>query len=175
MSKRFGRQQKRKMREAIASAERGKELLKKRVDFVLSERAELRRTVDDVANILGAHFIGLEPETREIEHLQFLARGCYEVGVRSNVSAVNYNATAIQMSTMEFARWVLPILSGSSMQDELRNRDHYRFVYDGKQVGYAIERCEIDRMPLEVLQRRIATEMSNMLVGQLRNAESVRA
>lgn len=120
MSKRFGRQQKRKMRQRIAA-------LEAKVQIVEMIGARNRQIVQDTAEVLGNFFMTLPTSCYEIKELDRL-----EYDWRMPVVAGIGQAET-------FCEVALPILQGGTAVDQLRPHMHVRFKLAGHNVGYGIK------------------------------------
>ena len=153
MSKRFGRNQRRKMRKRIEHLESDN-----RLKSTLMQRNQ--RIVEDVARILGRYFVGLDPEFQEIKYIDQMFPGW-----RAMVKRDHFNPGPIPMG--EFVEMILPVLRGSRFIDDLRQQMHIRFVYDGTEVGYALDRQALLNMPRDLAIRNLAEAMARQLADSL--------
>lgn len=155
MSRRYGRNQKRRARAQIAAlTERSRELYAGQIEAqrtihglsttVAAKDAELTH----VAKVLGVHFIGLKPKLREFE-----ARMRDEFRFRVTGGDV----------TMHLLR--ANIVSEPSRPDCMV---HFRARLAEEEVGYAISECALRDGPEDYIVRQISDEMGRLLMGELR-------
>ncbi|MCH9735533.1 MAG: hypothetical protein K0U78_13440 [Actinomycetia bacterium] len=167
MGKRFGRNQKRKMRELVQAVEYEAARWKRRHDEERARGARNQQIVEDTADVLGRYFITLEPQLREIQHVDQIANGWRVPVMRDVPMAVGANAQECPQP-QEFVVRTLPVLRGSVLGDPLREQTHIRFTYAGKVVGYSIPPMGLCAMPQAWAVKKIAGEMSRVLVDELR-------
>lgn len=157
MSRRYGRNQKRKARQEIARLSQYlanyEEAYHRDLSMLRQRCREATRQLDSVREALGQNFIGLDPET-------FVRR------------------------TMELDDphgWNHPVPGGHVRMEGLSCRFfedthtphhqlHFRVELAGKKVGYALSLQAIRHAPAEVVARKMAHELARMLVEDLRKA-----
>ena len=164
MSKRFGRNQKRRMREQIAQMTAERDINK---DFYLQERARgerNRRIVEETAQVLGRHFCTLDPDCVEVRDLNQLVHG-WRVMDEPPLECYLWDTELPTFAT--FTERVLPILYGSVQTDQLRRHVHMEFTYHGKMVGYGIDLDTLKLMPPKVAVERMGREMARHLQRSL--------
>ena len=156
MSRRYGRNQKRRARAQIAALmERSRELYAGQIEnqrtiqglsaTVAAKEAELAH----VAKVLGTNFIGLKPALWKLrdknqEHL-----------FRARVSDGD-----VLMHTMR-----TNITTGSDRPDYMV---HFHAELAGECVGYAISECALRDGPEDYIVCKISDEMGRLLMGELR-------
>jgi hypothetical protein len=164
MSKRFGRNQKRRMREQIETLEKD---LHNHKCWLYQERqlaARNREIVAETAHVLGRHFITLEPSDEVVQSLDALAGGWRAFQYLPDRS---YSIEQIEPTSQTIMETVLPVLWGSMHADHLSQFTHFRFTYAGKEVGYAITKEALGMLPPAWKAKRIAGEMTRQLISQL--------
>ncbi|WP_428398262.1 hypothetical protein [Marinobacter salarius] len=164
MSKRFGRNQKRRMREEIAAVSAERDSLREWLNQEIALGARNRQIVDETAQVLGRRFMTLEPEVVEVQALDQLAHGWRAHFMPKLQPYDMTNATPSYETMMEV---LLPVLYGSVFADELGRHIHIRFTYAGQDVGYAIGLNSLRMLPPEAAARRISQEMGRFLCAEL--------
>lgn len=165
MSKRFGRNQKRRMREQIAQLRAERDINK---DFYLQERARgerNRRIVEETAQVLGRHFCTLDPDCVEVRDLNQLVHGWRVMDEPPLECYLDRDTELPTFAT--FTERVLPILYGSVQADQLRRHVHIEFTYHGKMAGYGIDLDTLKLMPPKVAAERMGREMARHLQRSL--------
>jgi hypothetical protein len=162
MSKRFGRNQKRKMKEQIetANAIAGRESELRHELEMIGDRN--RRIVKDTARILGNYFISLEPSTKDVRYIHQLIEGIRIPKKQSISFDLTKDFDTLQQAF--FVEQVLPVIYGSTHRDDLMDRIHYRIEYKGKKVGYALDQKSMDIIPNDLLIDRIARTVAECFV-----------
>lgn len=157
MSRRYGRNQKRRAREEIAQREQAIASL---LTGMAQDRALLQRQRMDiaerddqlkfVAKVLGTNFIGLRPALYEFREKH-----------QSDYFRHQVNGGDVLMHTMR--TYV------TSSPDRPDYMVHFRVELAGKSIGYAVSECALWDAPLDYLVRRISDEMALQLMDELRN------
>lgn len=167
MSKRFGRNQKRRMRQQIEQLEKD---LHNHKCWMYQERqlnARNREIVAETAQVLGHYFMTLDPMEQEVRDLDALIHG-WRVHFPGRLdcadAATGYEQ---QQQRARFMEVVLPVLYGSVFADKLGQHIHIRFTYAGHDVGYAIRLESLRMLPHDVAVRRISQEMARFLYKEL--------
>lgn len=150
MSRRYGRNQKRKAREQISKLTRH---LDEYTEGYNRDVGMLRRQLDNVRQALGPNFIGLPPET--------LVRRACELGENYDF---RYPALGRELNMQS--------LVYRSFSDSLRHvhQLHFRVELAGHQVGYAISAPALLHAPADWIARGIGHEIARLLVHDLRKA-----
>lgn len=157
MSKRYGRNQKRKAAARIAELER---------KLKYSEQAghRNRRIVEETAAVLGRHFITLEPDCVVVQNMDQVARGWRTVFMSDTP---NYFYSSGGFDEAAFVERALPVIYCSDVARELQKEVHIRFKYNGRDFAYGISEKALQMMPQMVAERRIANEMASFLVNEI--------
>lgn len=155
MSRRYGRNQKRRARVQIAALmARSQELyvrqmesqrtIQKLSSTIIAKEAELAH----VAKALGVHFIGLKPKLRE-----------YEAWMRDQFLFREPSGDV----TMHMLKTNIV-----SAPDRPNYMVHFRVKMADEEVGYAISECTLRDTDEQFLVRQIAGEMAELLIRELR-------
>ncbi|WP_288365524.1 hypothetical protein [uncultured Marinobacter sp.] len=152
MSKRFGRNQKRKMREQLAACRAQNRQLQ-----ALMQRN--KRIVEDTAEVLGNHFLTLDPYCIEVRTLDSVLPN-WRVPIMDSNSHFMGAQGVPEMAT--FMEHVLPVLRGGSFQD-LQGRQHFRFTVSGHAAGYAIDLTALRQAPDRIGTRYLTIEIAEQL------------
>lgn len=153
MSRRFGRNQRRRAREREAALQLQLIGLTMQRDRQARRIAELTRTIDDVEMCLGPHFAGLPP--REVAASRF--------GLKD----------FSQPSFLMVARGGMPVeMLPMSIESEVDPQHflHVRLYLGDGSAAYCVSKRAIIRMPARVIASRIAEEFSYHLVDGIRKA-----
>jgi len=156
MSRRYGRNQKRRARAEIAKLEQrtaelqtgmamDRALLRSQTEKLNAQATRLKF----VATVLGTDFIGLEPALWEFrdKHRQDFFRARVKDG-------------DVMMHTMR-----THIITDPFRPDYMV---HFRVQLAGEAVGYAISECALRDGPEDYIVRHISDEMARLLIGELR-------
>ena len=156
MSRRYGRNQKRRAREEIAQREQAIASL---LTGMAQDRALLQRQRMDiaerddqlkfVAKVLGTNFIGLRPALYEFREKH-----------QSDYFRHQVNGGDVLMHTMRTNITTAP--------DRPDYMVHFRATLMDEVVGYAISECALRDGPEDYIVRRISDEMARLLIAELR-------
>ena len=164
MSKRFGRNQKRAMRNKIQNQEK---LLEHHIEIISSLNGDVRQAneiINRTADILGEHFASLPVKTKEVEEIQ----NRYQYAVHKPVVfGRDYN----QDPTMAFVDNTLGYIETHESRlsvDELRHTIHMRYISESGHVGYGLSekawRSISEKQLVNLIKEQIAIEMATHLV-----------
>ena len=162
MAKRFGRNQKRKMRLEIESQN---SLLAKQSREIKELNRNLScadNTIKLTAEILGEHFISLPVQNIRVKEIQSL----YQYAMRSLTPEIH-----LRSRHLEFCHKSLVYLETHQAEasiDKLRQLVHMRYFSQCGKVAYGLSKNVWDRLPAETLEKIIRTdiaqEMAHLLV-----------
>lgn len=153
MSRRYGRNQKRRAREHIAKLTRHLDGCSRDMILLRQQRDGARRQLDNVRQALGPNFIGLPPEV--------LVRRVLEIG--ENYS-FRYGAPGGDVTMQSL------VVSSFNHSERHVHQLHFRVELAGQRVGYAISTPALLHAPADWLARDIGHEIARVLVHDLRKA-----
>lgn len=176
MSKRFGRNQKRRMREALAAAQATADRLEyaRELDQALlrnqsSTISQLRDFIGDVGQMVGrASVIAGEPP--------FLTNGFDGMQFAPVDRSQGYvpEAGDSPPTLEEFQYEILRLLSIEAIRDKFSKTIHFRVGLSDKEAAYGISESALAMMPTEALKNRMAHEIAGQiaefLVKQIKGA-----
>lgn len=156
MSRRYGRNQKRRARAAIAQLEQkatdlqtgmamDRALLRSQTQRIEEQREQLK----DVARILGTNFIGLQPALWNF----------------SDKHAPDYFRSRVDGGDVRMQTLRTNITTAQDRPDYMV---HFRATLMDVVVGYSISECALRDGPEDYIVRRISDEMARLLMGELR-------
>lgn len=164
MSRRFGRNQKRKMREQIANALQTLEDTRSSRKRMKELFDEVSQELDDAKRIAGSMSIMFKPTSIKM-------RG----SVREYVEVISQNhpLSLDSMETMQAIRSMrLPLLLSTIDQDRLKEMVHVRVHYENNAVGYGITQEVMHCVPKDILLQRVGLEVAQQLLQQISNQPS---
>jgi hypothetical protein len=164
MSKRFGRNQKRKLKKEIEelknTIEVGRKLCNNAMKHneVLTLRVQrLDRSIKDIASILGKNFAGLNANDIRIDS-KFLPK-IFQVVVPDRFDNNLDSMMSEDIATGVMQLLNLPVITGEVM-NSLMGDIHFILESENGHVGYAISRETLSRMPIDYLTNKIAKIMA---------------
>jgi hypothetical protein len=171
MSKRFGRQQKRKLNATIAELETRLADVKKQYRGLAERAARNVQIVEDTARLFGEHFITLDPDDMELDTLRELGDE-YRTAVRDlpSFGRITCPVTSDYAERTLLAIQSLPVLKCESYVNQLRHVIHYRFTFNGTVAGYAVSQEAISQQP--GFKEQIRKNMSEVISQMFMEAEA---
>lgn len=171
MSRRFGRNQKRRMREALAQAdhdaERFKEAYQAENALVKMQRSKieyLETVLYDVQRVLENNSSALPPESVETQGWNMDEILVPDLPL---MPLIYSDGTA---KTKPFSIERLKILTANVNTDPFRTGKHVFVQFDGLRWGYALNREAIRRMPVHLLEKRVFGALSELISKELKEA-----
>ncbi len=172
MSKRFGRNQKRAMRNKIQNQEN---LLNAHIDQIGSLNTRLHQAneiINLTADILGQHFVGLPVKTNEVKEL--LRR--YEYAIHQPVSNLLPALHNPMADLVDAALGYIETHQGVVYADELRDQVHMRYTSESGDVAYGLSNmawCRLSEDQLvKLVKDQIAPDMAKLLVRERKKSQS---
>ncbi len=166
MTKRFGRNQKRKMKAEIDSLNKTVEHKDKSIKNQKEYYRGLERAVEETTDILGAYFAGLPPKDMAVADKNFLDYGLRVVSKEINLAEYTHN-NFIAEKTQTLTRTLDVLRLMPSRIDEVRDMVHFKAVYGREPIGYAIDRETIKRMPKHISVDNISRSLADFLVKEI--------
>ncbi|HXU78614.1 MAG TPA: hypothetical protein VN794_18705 [Methylomirabilota bacterium] len=162
MSRRFGRNQKRKLREAITVAEQQIQLVRHLRGNAERELAEANAQLEAVRYSLGKNFAALKPEIREVDRLDL--QPVYNLWLKEPYMPFAPSGMLDITSAVQQQVALQVLLDHEPFVDKLRNQVHIRFTFGDEPVGYGISRFALMDQDRRWLEQTIATEIARVLV-----------
>lgn len=151
MSKRFGRNQKRKMREVIESTVQAYEWEHSRARHYANELYKTEQLVERIKSWLGKN------------HPAFPA-GNFDPGFKPQPEDSFFLPRGSQPLQATVMRW------GKPRPDEMHKAVHFMLYAGHERFGYAITENALQFGPVEELARTIMEELTPLLIDQMRKA-----
>lgn len=171
MSRRFGRQQKRKMRAEVAKLQRYVDYweteareLTTMVRTLRTEAATMRNALELTANVLGPNFVGLPVAEMNVSHIdRRFSMFPYERAIDFGVMASNADlAHALTYSVIE-----LDTHKPSVELDRLRAMMHVRLVTPSGEDAYAVNMNHFASVPRGSLVHHLAQEFAALFANRI--------
>lgn len=177
MSRRFGRNQRRRMREELAS----KDTRVAQLDSGLAmSNGLLRKTSQDISMLRDAikgisqrvgHMAMLECEAEPFEgaNLDYRRMRKFYLEVPKMYDVRSYEPAMIDtMSALHVAREVMHVLDVDTLRDRMSQQLHCRVYFDGHEIGYSMSEQAIRGYGAEALARKIAPEIARALAEKIK-------
>jgi hypothetical protein len=171
MGSRFGRNQKRRMREQIAVAEQATAVMveidhrnKQTMQSMASRIREQDAIIELTERVVGDYFVTLPVKSRKVDHVP-------EVGEPMRLPAPRIPMPRFVPGekiplTAALNHIEVQTMIGSSEFDLLRQQVHVRFEADFGSVGYAVSSRTFRNVPRDSIVEIISREMAEHLVNQ---------
>ena len=157
MSRRFGRNQKRAMREALASQGKDLEFMRRQRDGAIANQRPMREALDRVACVLGPHFFGLPVVSQIVGRIEQEYR-------IPHVQALNFIQPNELAALVEHSITTLQAVKTRGVVDKLRGTTHLRLRTNAGDVAYAISDSAMECASIDDL----VPEVAYMLASELR-------
>jgi hypothetical protein len=165
MSKRFGRQQRRKMREQVESLSARADGLATSLSHAIRSAAESRRIVEETAQILGRHFLALTPESgvtgEPISEYAYIRQFAER---HINFYDGKLDDLSLKSRPAEFVDHALAVLKVLPADMRPEGQVHYYFTLGSKRFGYAISTEMTKRLPRQYAIEKIAEAIATLMV-----------
>lgn len=169
MSKRFGRNQKRRMRERIQDLESEVDTLKNEIRMLRRFGWENEYAVERTAQVLGSNFITLLPgitdaDARDLDRWRHPIPSVLGASFSERAQFVHETIDYIEADLMK----------GNYRFDPLRRCIHLGIDFQGERVAYALSDYALQIAPDDHLVKCMAQEMAPLLLTALKQREGVR-
>lgn len=164
MSKRFGRQQKRKMRAEIARLQASMENQSQSIELLRRSGRSMRDALEVTAAVLGEHFVGLPAQEQCVSRLD----QPYKMPDRSyGLPATLDMSSNIDLSeAVSFSVRRLDVMRADAITD-LQGAVHVRLTTPAGDYGYAVDPMVIHRMPKWALIQHFSGEFARLLADKV--------
>lgn len=161
MSKRFGRNQKRKLQESIRQCQEAKEMTDGLNRWLSSRHEKDVSTLKRVEEVLGKNNALLEPK---LNFCNAPFPGQRHVEVPSMQIPMQDCCPTDTVTTLQLHSKVLYLLNLIKDEDPIKDAIHMKFQYMDGSVGYAISKEAMYQIPGNLLIERMSEEMARLLV-----------
>lgn len=165
MSKRFGRNQKRHMRERIAQTEKALEMDRALLRHKSERLGELQEDIDAAKRMVCEDSALFQPRTWDMANTP--ARDMLETYERK---ALDFMSSFEAPMSKTIQRLPLHVLLSRVDRDRLGGVLHARVMFKGWQLGYAISEPALRAYSVRDLTKRLARELAEMLAKQIKEA-----
>lgn len=170
MSKRFGRNQKRKLRNQIEECQNAKAITDGLNRWLSERHHQDVEILQNVTRVLGDNHALLPPKIHVTNENSTNAPNRFTIPRFELPSFTPPGDGAIDESVIRHN--VMNLLSLVKKDDKITNCTHVEFRYKDGKVGYAISESALHQMPEDILIGMISKEMAKMLVHNLKNGLS---
>lgn len=170
MSRRFGRNQKRKMRAELAHVLEREEKLNKaywREQALMSDLSKsndvLRETINLTEKVLGQYFATLPPKTIDVNEEFEMPRKHWDMTIPPRALSDYLDMSEPLKAKFDIIR--AAVMRGEAWIDALLGQMHVRFVSPAGDVAYVFTPNVFRNMPPEYAARALAKNMANYLIN----------
>lgn len=163
MSKRFGRNQKRALRQKIQEQEQIIERKSQEIEYLNLNMNEANSIIEYTAYVLGSQFISLPVQTTEVNELlsefKYMAHPPFGMWYDRNPQSARSTVFGVlsYMETHQADAWM----------DNFRDLIHLRYKSKTGEVGYSISGHAWKRLPEDQLIKLIQTDIANEMATKL--------
>lgn len=165
MSKRFGRNQKRKARQAIDQANAWIANKDETIKLLLRTNDIQSKAIDDTVRVLGRRFFTLPPDEMDLDYRLDRVR----LPVMRELGPYMTARNSDNIAKLSMALHEVEIMRPETVRDELRRAVHFNVRYAGGRWGYAISDQAIRECPEDMLTQMISQELANYIARDLKN------
>jgi methyl coenzyme M reductase gamma subunit len=181
MSKRFGRNQKRRMRAEIALRDAALDAHRRdageKLAIIHDQAAkmneqsriirDLEEEIQDAKDVLGAEFIGFRASDELVAFIDNSNRPIIrDLASHRRLTAVNYSMADV---TETIKMIPLDVLATTVDQDVYRAMQHIRLQINGTgKLAYGLTMQELYKVPRQVMWKRISEEFTRLFVQQIK-------
>jgi len=163
MSKRFGRNQRRRLLQQVEILQATSKLEKGLLDHQRTIINLQRRVIERVRHVIGPNFAGLDPETIEaVGHDGFV-----RLPRLTNVHSFESMSSLNQVVNLESIIHQLEVMQPSLELDRLRGMVHVRVLSPSRQAAYACNEQALSGLGRRHAAELIARELASFLVKEL--------
>lgn len=177
MSNRFGRNQKRRMREELAAVRKSEDIHIKVAALMGPRILQLEGTIRSyqeivslTGQVLGSYFASLPENTLQIARkkghdiIGWLQHWPQPSAPSREPSELNrcVESTVKAIKMIEMA-----LLEGAAWAEEARNIIHLRYYFADGQSAYSVSRQALKHLPKDHLKTTVAKECADLLVSEL--------
>lgn len=162
MSRRYGRNQKRRARAEAAELHYLVELGSRETMHLNGEVRLLREALDIAREVLGPNHPAFEPSQLE----RFNADERLRMSIRQHPPSKPLSSPPDSRSTLRSWQYV-DALTTQLVRDEYRAQTHFRFEFDSLVWGYGISEAALLTTPPSVTARNIAREITPLIMETL--------
>jgi hypothetical protein len=166
MSKRFGRNQRRRMREQVAGLEQAVQMDRALLQRQRGELHELSEEIRDAKAIVGAYSVVLEPDRLRVNGPP---RDVVELPLPllPNDEFVLADDDSAPPSYVE-ERVPLSVMLARVDEDQMKRAVHVRVEFAGGQWGYGMSQQAMAKLPARQLTKTIARELARVIAPEIR-------
>lgn len=161
MSRRFGRNQRRRLVAALNQANFVNEYQLERIKLYDEDQAKQHKALKLVADILGPNFVALEPKTIQVENLSIPVNVFpFRNDERSTGVEVGAGAFADAVS---FSLLQLDSITASHTLNEMRDMVHFNVATPSGELAYSFHHSAFSRVPFSAIKEKMIHKMAHIM------------
>ncbi|WP_312531684.1 hypothetical protein [Comamonas sp.] len=167
MGRRFGRNQKRRLRVQIASLETAQKQGRHQLEQVRSQHRRLEQLLQRATEVLGAYSVALPPQTEcRSDFEPFALSGEFLMHVPQPLDLLAADDLTAPPGMLQVER-MYTLLARFEDTRALDGRLHLRIALASGEVVYAISESALRSLPSKELERRLQEEAGRMIARKL--------
>lgn len=163
MSKRFGRNQKRRMREALLSAELAHQISAYQASQRKQRISELEKMLWNIERLLQKNSVAFPAKSIESENIN-----AERIAVDNIQTIPIRRALFAQISPIYIQYEFMAIMKAIARKNPLDLGVHCFVTFDDMRWGYAINQRAIKSMPQDLLAKQVASSMAPLIAQSLK-------
>ncbi|WP_020409832.1 hypothetical protein [Hahella ganghwensis] len=162
MSKRFGRNQKRELKQQIAELKGSRDYHAENARQEVSRSRHVRSLLADVRRVAGEFFVGLDPQKIDFREPPTRA------AMISNHAWGVITDTDLMMHHEYIPEMLINIEMSPVVRETIDRAIHYEFTADGNRYGYTISKTAMQEVPKAFLIEKLSKQIAKMIVNDQR-------
>lgn len=169
MSKRFGRNQKRRLMDIVSGMERTNKAVVKQLVMCQNELIVKRREIHDIHREICEAFNQYHPLLNKTMEVDRPDMERIEIA-QFKAPDLPFDVQSFNVAPVEYTRRIVYLLRLESWPDAYRSGITFRATYDGKVVGYYADNIQMirDDQAVPYMAEAIASNLTKMLKGDKR-------
>jgi hypothetical protein len=165
MAKRFGRNQKRKLRELVENHKQAYLREAQLLAHCRSNLEELREQVHEAKKLLGSYSVIFPPQ-------EIATHQIHEIYRFAPPMKVSFESGLYSMETDMMLRSIdLPVMTTFVDIDKMRNQAHFILKTIAGDIGYAVDIRHLERGPRDYAIQHMSRQIAAMLIQNVRGLE----
>lgn len=163
MSKRFGRNQKRRMQQQIDSGATTVQFMRGQQQMLSKTLADQRGVIEGVAVVLGKHFVGLPPETIQVREI----RSQFGLPMPIALDVTRLYSQAQLTDFVDMSCYMLDVYRSELKADQLNGSAHAYLRSNHGELAYSISQPGLRNIDKRDLAVHIAKSFAEHIKAKL--------
>lgn len=169
MSRRFGRNQRRRLVDALNQANFVNECQLERIKLYDEDQAKQHKALKLVADILGPNFVALEPKTIQVENLS-IPVNVFPFRNDESSTGVEVGAGAFA-DAVSFSLLQLDSITASHTINEMRDMVHFNVTTPSGELAYSFHHSTFSRMSFSDIKNQMIHKLAHVMTLNIEKAK----